>query len=276
MIVDAHAHVWAMDPETYPWRPTFGFVPTEPALPADLRAAMDRHGVAHALLVQPSAYGSDHRFLLDTIRAHPTRFLPVGLVDPADPADVARAGDLVRASGCVGFRVNLALDPDRAIAQAEAPGWAGIESLGVPISLRATPRHHDLVVGILGRHRGMTVVVDHLGLPERGQLAATAARIASLAGFEQCWLKVAGLTLFSEEGSPYRDAWPVVEAAVRSFGTARLVWGSDFPAGGTQGYASAIEALEAMPFLEGAERHRLMGENAIRLWGVPPARRSVP
>jgi predicted TIM-barrel fold metal-dependent hydrolase len=271
VLVDAHAHVWVLDAIKYPWRPTFGFVPSDSALPDDLIRAMDRHGVGHALLVQPSAYGPDHRFLLDTVRAKPDRFLPIGLVDPADPASVAAAPGLVRDAGCVGLRVNLALDIGYARHQATAVAWDQLESLNVPITVRATPAHHQVVLGILERHPNLALMVDHLGLPDPGALADAEDRLAALARFAQCRLKIAGLGLISRSGSPFRDVWALVEAALRQFGASRLVWGSDYPTGGSEGYEGAVAAMEAMPFLSDDDRDRVMRETAQELWGEPRA-----
>src|SRR5215472_7246596 len=136
-IVDSHAHVWTLATTAYPWQPTFGIVPTDAAPPDELLAAMDDLGVVRTILVQPSAYGSDHSFLFDTVRKHPDRFSPLGLVDPADPASPELAEGLV-GKGCVGLRVNLALDLREARRQADAESWGLLGSLGVPICLRAT------------------------------------------------------------------------------------------------------------------------------------------
>jgi predicted TIM-barrel fold metal-dependent hydrolase len=269
VLVDAHAHVWVLDAVNYPWQPTFGFVPTANALPDDLLRAMDRHGVGHALLVQPSAYGPDHRFLLDTVATWPDRFLPIGLVDPADPASIAAAPGLVRDAGCVGLRVNLSLDLAYAERQAARDGWDRLASLDVPVTVRATPAHHQVVLGILERYPGLTLVVDHLGLPDLGTFARAEDRLADLARFDQCRLKIAGLGLISRVGPPYRDVWSLVEAALRRFGASRLVWGSDYPTGGSDGYEGAVAAMEAMPFLSDGDRERVMTGTALELWGEP-------
>lgn len=270
MIADAHAHVWTLDVERYPWQPTFGLVPTAEASPDDLLGVMDRQGVAHAILVQPSAYGADHTFMLDTVRRHPGRFLAVGLVDPGDANDTAARLALVRSGGCVGLRVNLPLDPARAAALAAASGWSALETADIPICLRATPAHQVLVRRILAAHPSLRVVVDHVGLPELGQPDEAMARLAELAAFDNCLLKIAGLARFSALASPYADTWPVVRAGLQLFGASRLVWGSDYPAAeASSGYPSAINAIEAMPFLTSDDRHRLTWRTARELWGVP-------
>lgn len=264
-VVDSHAHVWSLDPDAYPWQPTFGYVPTAPAQPDALLASMDACGVGQAILVQPSVYGSDHRFLLTTVREHPDRFLPIGLVDPADPAVIEDAGSLVEA-GCVGLRVNLSSDSRRAMRQANAPAWTALSSLGVPICLRATPGHHELVLEILRRHSSTRFIVDHLGLPEPGAPAAAIRRLAELARFEHCWLKVAGLAQLSACAPPHRDVWPLVRAAIGLFGVSRLIWGSDFP---NADYRASVHLIRCMPLMTGAERHRLMAGTSRELWGLP-------
>jgi L-fuconolactonase len=269
-IVDSHAHVWALDPETYPWQPTMGYTPTGPAEPATLLADMDGAGVHHTVLVQPSVYGADHRFLLETVEAHPDRFLSIGLVDPADPDAGRAAPSLVNEGRCVGLRVNLSLDLGRAAVQADAPGWAELEALAVPICLRATPAHHELVKTILTRHGGTRFVVDHLGLPEAGQPVATMARLSELSRFDNCWLKIAGLSRFSTSAAPYPDVLPVLQAAVELFGPSRMLWGSDFPfVDPPAGYEAPIRAIESIPALGPADVDRLLGGTACELWGAP-------
>ncbi len=269
-VVDSHAHVWALDPEKYPWQPTMGYTPSGPAEPVTLLAAMDGAGVGHAVLVQPSVYGTDHRLMLETVQAYPDRFLPIGLVDPADPGGGTAAAALVKEARCVGLRVNLSLDPERAAVQADAQGWAQLEALAVPICLRATPAHHQLVKTILTRHRGTRFVVDHLGLPETGQPAATTARLTELSGFDNCWLKIAGLSRFSTSAAPYPDVLPVLQAALDVFGPSRMLWGSDFPFVDPDiGYEAPIRAIESIPALRPADVDRLLGGTAHELWGAP-------
>ncbi|SRR6266511_1322013 len=270
MIIDGHAHVWALDSATFPWQPSFGYVPSAAAAPEGLLSAMDGVGVEYTILVQPSVYGGDHRFLLETVQRHPARFLPVGLVDPRDTHASEAAAKLVDA-GCVGLRVNLSLDPQEAAVQATAATWQELGRLEVPICMRATPAHHDLVKGILTRSPRLLLIVDHLGLPDAGRFVEAIRRFAELADFDRCVLKIAGLARLSTMRSPYRDLWPLVRAAFEHFGSSRLLWGSDFPgAKPTSGYTAEVRAIESMPFIGAGDRDRLMAGTSLELWGRPP------
>jgi L-fuconolactonase len=268
-IVDSHSHVWTLDTAEFPWRPTFGIIPTEPALPDELLAAMDQHGVEHTLLVQPSAYGSDHRFVLAAVRESPTRFSPIGLVEPRDP-ETAELGATLIAAGCVGFRVNLSLDLGIAEQQARAETWMQLSSLGVPICLRATPAHQAQVTRIVAALPDTRFVVDHLGLPESGTANEAVERLSELARFDNCLLKLAGIWRASAVAPPYEDAWPILSAALDLFGASRLVWGSDYPAvRPDRGYLEAIDAIRSLPFVDAEDLARVMGGTARSCWNLP-------
>jgi predicted TIM-barrel fold metal-dependent hydrolase len=267
-IVDSHSHVWTLDTAAYPWQPTFGYVPTEPASPDELLGAMDRCGVAHTLLVQPSPYGSDHRFLHEAVGKAPARFSAIGLVDPEDPGSPELAAELVDA-GCIGFRVNLSLDLPTAERQAEAGTWPQLGSLGVPICLRTTPRHQAQVKRIVAGLPDTQFVIDHLGLPEPGESRAI-GRLVELARYDNCMLKIAGVWRASTLEPPFQDTWPILSAALDLFGASRLMWGSDYPAVRPEnGYRDAIAAMRALPFMDEEDLDRVMAGTARRCWQLP-------
>jgi predicted TIM-barrel fold metal-dependent hydrolase len=112
-MVDAHTHVWTLDPAAYPWQPTLSHVPipTEAATKAQLVGEMDAADVEWVVLVQPSVYDWDNSYLCDAIAAHPCRPAGVCLVDPDDAAAPAQLAHGCVA-GCRGFRFNLTNQDD--------------------------------------------------------------------------------------------------------------------------------------------------------------------
>jgi L-fuconolactonase len=270
VLVDGHAHIWLVRPELYPWQPTFGYVPDTDAPVELLLSAMDRAGVAHAILVQPSAYGPDHRLLLETVRAYSQRFLAIGLARPEDPMAGQEAERLVRDDGCVGLRVNLSLDAAQANAQAEGSFWDALETLGVPVCVRATPAHRELLATLVARYPHIRVVIDHLGLPDRNDLVGAAAWLELMAAHPNCYLKVAGLARLSVMGPPHRDLWSLLRMSMQWFGADRMLWGSDFPAVATPDrYLAEAEGVMSLPFIRSPERELLLSGTSRSLWGSP-------
>ena len=87
-----------------------------------------RHGVGHALLVQPSGYGFDNAAMLDAMAASPGRFRAIAMVDP-DVGDAALA--TLERPGVVGVRFNLVSHDRDALAGPEAARFlARLKELG--------------------------------------------------------------------------------------------------------------------------------------------------
>jgi L-fuconolactonase len=126
------------------------------------------------------------------------------------------------------------------------------------------------------RSHGSRMIVDHMGLPARGELASAQAWLAEIAAFPNCYIKVAGLARASGETPPYQDLWPLLETLVRHFGSARLLWGSDYPSTQTPAdYRRELESMESLPFLSSDDRDRMLGGTACGLWGVPAGARLI-
>src|SRR4051812_35043937 len=85
LVVDAHLHVWSLDAARYPFAPDAPYVPEIPGDTEMLLRLMARSGVDRAVIIQPSCYGYDHRYVTETVRAHPGRFAAACLVDPLAP-----------------------------------------------------------------------------------------------------------------------------------------------------------------------------------------------
>src|SRR5262245_48977791 len=86
----------------------------DPALAADLFAMLNGAGLTRAMLVQPSAYGTDNRCMLDAIADPPRRLRGVVVVDPGtSETELARMHVL----GARGARLNLASSGGRSAAE---------------------------------------------------------------------------------------------------------------------------------------------------------------
>jgi 2-pyrone-4,6-dicarboxylate lactonase len=154
---DCHAHIFG-PVEQYPLTPNRSYTPPEANLAA-YRRMLAALGIAHAVIVQPSVYGTDNRCTGDAVVAAGGTWRGVAVVDPSvSEQELER----LHAAGFRGVRVNvlfkgggLALDALGQLASKVAPlGWHVQLLLDGRDLVELAPRLRRLPVPI---------VVDHMG-----------------------------------------------------------------------------------------------------------------
>src|SRR5215470_1556602 len=115
--IDCHAHV--IDPQRFAFADGAGYRPQphETGTREAFGAVLDAHGVTHALLVQPSCYGTDNAAMLDAMARSGGRFKGIAVVAP----DIGeRQLSALADRGVVGLRFNLVNYDRHAVAKAAA------------------------------------------------------------------------------------------------------------------------------------------------------------
>ena len=270
---DTHVHVWTLDSRRYPWQPVLTQVkiPEYPFTADHLLAEMARAGATRAVLVQPSSYGWDHRYLLDALETHPGRFHGVVLADPRDAEIGRQLGDLVATSAVRGVRFHL-LDStqEEVFARAAERIAKAVLAAGLIMTVQAGPGRLRSVAALAGAYRGLTIVVDHLGLIRwTGSASEGLSDLLALAAHPNVCVKLSGLEAVSGERFPFRAAWPLARAVVDAFGPGRVMWGSNSPHalawGSYEELAGAISLC--LPGLSGADLALIGSGTATRVWG---------
>jgi predicted TIM-barrel fold metal-dependent hydrolase len=270
MKIDSHVHVWVQKPRQYPWQPIGGYVPENEAPAEMLLALMDSAGVDGAVLVQPTPYGWDNSYLLDTVERYPRRFRCVCLVDPLAEDGSQTLRRLVEEHLIAGIRINWNIhSPELWLTNAHHHMlWKTASELAVPICLQLTPEHLRLL-GNMADEYAVRVVVDHLGRPAKAAQpsASQFEELLSLAKRENVHVKLSGLNYYSGEAAPYRDVWPLIEAVCERFGARRCMWGSDFPfVQDHWSYDGLLSTVKNDWRLNPEELDWILGGTANRLW----------
>jgi len=270
MIVDSHLHVWTQQPDRYPWQPIGGYVPENEASVEQYVALMDSEGVDRAVLVQPTPYGWDNSYLLDSAAAYPDRFRSVGLVDPLSGGAVGRLEELA-AKGMNGIRLNWHLQPlevwDENPYHAEL--WQCAQGLDMPICLQMTLDYVRLVRKMAINFSGVKIVIDHLAKPHQGCLPDDPAfqGLLKLSQYPNLYLKLSGMNYYTQEAAPYADTWPLLQAAMANFGPQRCMWGSDFPFVMEHWtYSDLLTTLKTRLGFSQDEQEWTLGKTARMLW----------
>jgi predicted TIM-barrel fold metal-dependent hydrolase len=260
MIVDSHFHAWS---PASPLAADRAYTPAAAVTIDDALVMQVRHGVDHAVMVQPSFLGTDNSYILECLRSHPNRLRATVVVGPEVPEAELEAMDKL---GVVGFRLDLHSGktmPNYACPRyhrlydwAAAHGWhAEVIASGAiwaDVLLRLKPWK-------------LTVVADHFGMPspasDPDEIGFGAVLEAGREG--RAWVK------FS---APYRQEMPAMARyaarLLAAFGRERVVWASDYPWTRYEAGRSYREQLDALSgWVPDPElRQAILGPNAARLF----------
>lgn len=267
--IDAHAHVFTRDLSLTSGR---RYTPDYDATLQDYLAHLDAHGLSHGVLVQPSFLGTDNRYLLDALAQAPERLRGVVVVEPEiEPARLqAMAGQ-----GVVGIRLNLMGKPLPDFTEARwAPLFRQVAALGWHVELH---RHVEDLPSLIRAllPSGCKIVVDHFGRPDArlGVDHPAFRALLKLGETGQVWVKVSAIYRLGgsdEQNAAFaKDALPLL---VESFGSQRLVWGSDWPHTQHEQQVSYTSVVEQLRQLDCADpiRRSLLVDAPRALFGFQP------
>jgi D-galactarolactone isomerase len=190
------------------------------------RELQHRLGFERAVVVQPSAYGTDNACTLDAIAHLQPHARGIAVVDPAVPdADLER----LHAAGMRGLRFSLtvknAMRPEHLETMASR-----IRPLGWHIQFRSTYRDLPDVAPRL-RALPVDVCLDHMSsIPPEMPLDHPAwTALFRLLDGGRCWVKLSAPYQLSRMPGPrYADFGAQVSALVQ-LAPQRMVWGTNWP-----------------------------------------------
>lgn len=271
MIIDAQTHVVSDDTTRFPKRPDAYTWPATTGAAAI--AAMDAAGIDRSFLHQAyGVYGNDNSYLAEVVQAHPGRFMAACCVDQTAPAGPDTLSDLVENSGFSALRLVWNQVPNVLADPKSYPLWQRAADLGIPVVIAAQLVDIPSLVTPLERFGNVRVCLEHYWANKLGDAPyESIAPVLDLARFPNLSLRVVSnhhAAARQGNGSPHAFFSLLAER----FGTARLIWGTNYPGHwdthGGVGERLAL-AREDLAFLGGEAGRAIFGETALTFW---PAR----
>lgn len=260
---DTHIHFYD---HRFPTAKTAVVKPSDALVPEYMKIR-ERLGIERAVIVQPSAYGSDNRCTLEAMAAIGPSARAVVVVDPnVTDAELHRLTKL----GARGLRFFL-------LAGAALP----LEALE-PLAARIAPFGWHIVFQMDGRNLAdreallkrlpCKVIIDHTGkflepvdIDHPGFLALM--RLVDTGNF---WVKLAGPYETSKLGPPYYDDVGILAKTLAKAAPERMVWATNWPYAGAatkpDDDASMLDILLDWIPNETARRQALV-DNPAELYG---------
>ncbi len=223
---DCHMHVFGAT-DRYPPAPARVYTP-RPAPFSAWRAMAARLGLSRVVFVQPSAYGTDNRAMLDALAEAGSAGRGIAVID--DRISGEQLARLARA-GVRGVRLNVKThgEDGSALRRHFAHTAERIGALGWHIQIFADLADVAAIADLI-RAAEVPVVLDHMG----GARAAAGTdqdgfrTLVGLLGAGKCWVKLSGAYRVSDQEPHFADSTPIARALVAA-NPERLVWGTDWP-----------------------------------------------
>ncbi len=277
-MVDSHVHFWDPGERDYPWLRS---VPAldRAFLPSDYAAATDGIAITQIVFVESNCLPEEAPRELEWVerlaQAEPRLAGIVAFADVADSRTLEPQLDVLSGSSRVkGVRQNIQGQPTGfALQPAFVEGVRAVGRRGLTFDLCVTDDQLREVTDLVRRCADTRFVLDHCAKPaiRQRRLEPWRADISCLAAQDNVCCKLSGL--FTEAEPEHRrdeDLLPYAASVVESFGTERVLYGSDWPVltlagryGDWHGFTDRFTAAWTP-----TERRRFYADNAIRAYGL--------
>ena len=210
-IVDSQVHLWAAESPDRPWPAGRAAEAQKPyqILKETLLFQMDLAGVRRMVLVPPSWEGDRNDMALEAARTYPDRFAVMGRLALQDPASRALVADWRKQPGMLGMRFTFHNEHYRHFLTDGTADWLwpAAEKAGIPLMV-LVPGALDHLDRIAGKHPGLKLVIDHVGISVRGKAPKVFEElpaVCALAKHPNVAVKASGMPSLSAEPYPFRD-----------------------------------------------------------------------
>jgi L-fuconolactonase len=278
MRLDSHQHFWSYSESEHDWIDERMTRIRRDFAPKDLEPILRRNGFDGSVAVQVRQSLEETEYLLGL--ADENEFIRgvVGWVDLRSPGvrrDLERFSEHPRFRG---IRHVIQSEPDDRFLLREdfLRGVALLRALDLTYDILVYHRQLPAVVEFVSRFPDHRLVLDHIGKPAiaKGELEPWTTAVRKLGKMENLYCKVSGMVTEADwRGWKKSDFTLYLEIVLESFGTGRLLFGSDWPVAIlAASYEEVVEIVEDFfSPLPAAEKDAVFGGNAARFYGLEVA-----
>ena len=260
-ILDSHVHFFdPTRPEGIHW-PDPASPLHRPTFPSDLVAAMNPHPPSGCIAVETSRRTQDDQWLLQLSTGEKLIKGVVLNLQPDRPGFGERADRASESRKFVGIRLRPIEQYDLSSATLHR-SLRYLARLGKSVEFGAkSPGKKKAFAYLAGKHPDLTWILDHCGHPQSGSVdEAWRAGIAEIASVTNVLTKVTGLA------GPLVEWRATLDVLVESFGTERLIYGSNWPVSTLAGnYDNNILAFSEYI---GSDSEGFFSANAMCAYGI--------
>jgi L-fuconolactonase len=273
--IDSHQHFWKYEESMSDWITADMAVLRRDFMPKDLKPILKESDIDGCVAVQVNQSEEENLFQLNNANSNDFIKGVVGWVD-LQAADIAeQLEELIRHNKLKGFRHILQGEQDRALMLKPAflKGIKALAKHGFTYDILIYPDQLIYVPELVSQFSDQRFVIDHIAKPDikGGNIADWAAGIKAFQRFDNLSCKVSGMVTEADWSNwKPEDFNPYLDIIFETFGTRRLMFGSDWPVCLTAGKYKDVVSLAGnyIDKLSTTEQMLFWGGNAVEFYNL--------
>jgi len=276
MRIDSHQHFWCYDPQEYNWIGSGMEVLKKDYLPVDLQPLLDHSELDGSIAVQARQTLEETQFLLGLAKEWPGIIKGVvGWVDICSQDVETQLKSFAENKTLKGIRhiVQDEPDDDFMLRPDFQDGISCLSKFNLTYDLLTFTRHLPRACTVVANFPEQRFVLDHISKPpiKSKQIHRWEEEIKALAKYPNVWCKLSGMVTETHwENWSVEDFSPYLDVVFHSFGTERLMFGSDWPVCLLAGkYSEVIKIIRSYVIKNYPEAEELIfGKNCANFYGI--------
>jgi L-fuconolactonase len=234
MKIDAHQHFWIYQPLRDTWIDDTMTILQRDFLPGNLATTIGKNSIDGTIAVQADQSEEETYFLLDLSKKHDWIKGVVGWVDLRADDIEKKLEDFSKYLKLKGFRHIVQAEPDvNFMLKPEFQyGISLLKHFDFRYDILVYPKQLPAAIQLVENHPDQTFILDHIGKPliQEKIIEPWAGLIDQLAQNPNVVCKLSGIiTEADQKNWTHEDIKPYLDVVFKSFGSDRLMFGSDWP-----------------------------------------------
>lgn len=273
--IDAHQHFWNYDPITHAWMGEGMANIRRDFLPEHLGHVLQQNGIDGCVAIQADQTREETDFLLDMASQYDFIQGVVGWVDLRGDDIEEQLAAYGQNHMVKGFRHILQGEAQRdfCLQQSFLKGISLLEQYNFTYDLLIHSDQLQYIPELVAQFPKQRFVLDHLAKPpiKEREIRDWKRDIERVAAHENVYCKVSGMVTEADlHAWKPEDFSPYMDVVVNSFGTERIMYGSDWPVCLAAGAYEEVINITKCYFqsFSSPEQDRFFGGNAKKFYGL--------
>jgi L-fuconolactonase len=232
--IDAHQHFWKFEPVKDSWINSEMKVIQKDFLPEDLAPVLLKNGFEGCIVIQSDQSEKENFFQLKNAQTFDFIKGIVGWVDLQDKNIEERLQYYSQFKKMKGFRHLLQDEPqrDKMLQPLFRNGIRLLKQYNFTYDILVLPDQLQYIPAFVAAFPDQSFIIDHIAKPNIKELEIDSWKkeITSIAKFENVYCKISGMVTEANWNNWKKEDFKLyMDVVLESFGTKRLVFGSDWP-----------------------------------------------